>query len=88
MFGGFEATMLLVGLLGGNIGAILIKPLNLGLLGNSLAGMAGAGLLLWGPALIIVEINLRFWPHLALSAISGLLAMALCGGLVALRYRD
>ncbi len=86
--GGFEIATLLMGALCGNLGAVLIKPFNIGLFWNSVTGGVGAAVVLYLPHF------LRFirYDHWALeflaASVGGLVLMLIIGGLTALAYRE
>ncbi len=86
--GGYEILILFIGIIGGNFGAVIVQPLNIGLLGNSLAGSAGAATFMWLPGFFNLEINLNMLFQLLVAGASGLLFMLVAGALIALQYRD
>ncbi|NOX39257.1 MAG: hypothetical protein GXP05_01710 [Alphaproteobacteria bacterium] len=86
--GGFEIALVLIGIVCGNLGAVLVRPLNLGLFWNSIWGGLGAAAYIYCQAWFALPVP-DFWGYGFLAAGgSGMIAMLLVGGLVALRFRD
>ncbi|MFQ5437268.1 MAG: hypothetical protein ACE5DK_00380 [Paracoccaceae bacterium] len=84
---GFEIAGLLIGIVCGNLGAVVVKPFNLGLWWNSVCGAAGAAGYLYLPAIAAVRPS-GFWVYDFLGAAGGGLGlMMVAGALVALWYR-
>jgi len=85
---GFALALTLFGIVCGNLGAVLVKPLNLGLWWNSVAGALGGAAVTYAP-LILGPMAVHPWYYELMAAGgAGLAVMILCGALVALRYRD
>ncbi len=85
---GLEIASILLGMICGNLGAVVIKALNVGLFWNTICGLAGAsGFILaqrwfgWG--------MFDFWYYDFLSAgAAGMALMLFAGAMTALRFRD
>lgn len=85
--GGFEIAALMIGALCGNVGAVLVRPFNLGLFWNGVTGALGAAGVLWLPELLGLP-TFGQWSYEFLAAGgAGLALMLLTGGLVELWYR-
>jgi len=97
---GYEIALLLIGMLCGNLGAVVAQPLNLGLFWNSVTGGLGAMLVHFAPQYMgrayfgmlpdaISYPLLNSWPFefLAAGAV-GMAVMLVCGAVVALAYGD
>jgi hypothetical protein len=86
--GGFEIALVLIGVICGNLGAVLIGPLNLGLVWNSALGGLGAAGFIYGHARFALPFP-DFWGYYFLTAGGvGMVSMLLVGGFVAFLYRE
>lgn len=84
---GFEIALILIGIVCGNLGAVLIPPLNIGLWWNSVSGAGGALVFAFVPKLLRLNLD-PFWAFDFIAAgLSGMLTMLLIGAIVALLYR-
>ena len=70
----------IAGIVGANVGALVLGELNLGLLGNSVAGIvAGCLLVAAGPWIGLDVAGLAMLQKLVLSGSAGAIAMAIAG---------
>ena len=73
-------TPAIAGIVGANVGALILGELNLGLLGNSVAGIVAGFLLVAVGHWIGLDVaGMAMLQKLALSASAGVIAMALAG---------
>lgn len=78
---------ILIGILCGNLGAVIVKPFNIGLFWNSITGIIGALGMTLGQDWLDVDL-FQHWSHDMLAACAAaVVAMLLAGGLTALRYK-
>jgi len=84
---GLEIACILIGMLCGNLGAVIVTPFNLGLLWNTVIGAIGGAIVGYLP-LIVGQDFLSPW-YVDLMAASGLSIglMLIAGGAVAFRFR-
>jgi len=80
-------SMILIGMVCGNLGAVLLRPFNLGLWWNSVAGALGGAAVVYGPAYLGVDPVGPWYIALLAAGGAGLVLMLLCGALMALAYR-
>jgi len=84
---GLDVASLLIGVVWGNLGAVLIPPFNLGLFWNSVTGVLGAGAIVYVrgvPGLLKLD---PWYVDIAVASMAALVTMLMIGALVALRYR-
>ncbi|MFT4716945.1 MAG: putative membrane protein YeaQ/YmgE (transglycosylase-associated protein family) [Paracoccaceae bacterium] len=80
-------SAILIGILCGNLGAVLFKQLNIGLFWNSITGVIGALGITLGQGWLSVDL-FPHWSHDMLAAGgAAVVVMLLAGGAVAMRYR-
>jgi uncharacterized membrane protein YeaQ/YmgE (transglycosylase-associated protein family) len=84
---GFEISAILIGIVCGNFGAVVVKPFNLGLFWNSIAGALGAGATLYLPPRLGFDLFDQWSYDFLAAAGAGMLVMLVAGGLTALRFR-
>ena len=84
---GLVIACTLFGMLCGNLGAVVVKPFNLGLFWNSLIGGIGGIAVGFLPVLLGQDLLKQWYADLLASGAAGMALMLIIGGLVALRYR-
>ncbi len=84
---GLEIAAILIGIIGGNLGAVVLKPLNIGLFWNSVCGGIGAIAITFAPGWLNTDL-FDFWLFdFVAAALAGMGLMIIAGALVALRFR-
>lgn len=83
---GLEISALLIGMISGNLGAVIFPPLNIGLFWNTVWGALGAAILLFVDTQFSVVPDLWYAIFLA-SAGAGMAGMVLAGIVTEMRYR-
>ncbi len=79
---GLEIAVVLIGIVGGNFGAVIVKPLNLGLFWNSIIGAVGAASLVIAQRVFYVDLFAN-WSYDILAAAGVGMALPLTLGAVA-----
>jgi len=84
---GFEIACVLIGMVCGNLGAVLVRPFNIGLWWNTVWGGIGAALMAYVPQNLGLDF-FDFWAFDFMAAGgAGMALMVIVGGLTELRYR-
>lgn len=78
---------ILIGILCGNLGAVIVKPFNIGLFWNSVTGIIGALAITWGQDWLGIDLFAHWSYDMLASSAAAVAVMLLAGGLVAFRYR-
>ncbi len=86
--GGYEISLVLIGALCGNLGAVILPAVNLGLFWNTALGGGGALLLHLGLHRIIPDVTFHWWAEFLAAGLGAAALVVLCGGVVALAYRE
>ncbi|MCA8867294.1 MAG: hypothetical protein KDA67_01430 [Rhodobacteraceae bacterium] len=76
------------GIVGGNLAAVAVKAVNIGLWWNSVVGALAAAAVILLPARLVVLPGGSGMVDLLLQAGAGFLAVLIIGGLVGASYRD
>lgn len=84
---GLQIAAILFGILCGNMGAVILSSLNLGLFWNSIFGGIGAAIVAFAPIYLAVDIFDTWYSFLLTSGVVGLCLMLVAGALVSVRYR-
>jgi uncharacterized membrane protein YeaQ/YmgE (transglycosylase-associated protein family) len=80
-------SAIFIGILCGNLGAVIVKPFNIGLFWNSITGIIGALAVIEGQDWLGIDL-FPHWSHDMLAASAAAVGvMLLAGGAVAFRYR-
>lgn len=79
---------IVLGIIGGNLAAVAVKAVNIGLWWNSVVGALAAAAVMLLPARLVVLPGWTGMVDLVLQAGAGFLAVVIIGGLVGASYRD
>jgi uncharacterized membrane protein YeaQ/YmgE (transglycosylase-associated protein family) len=82
-----QIACILIGMLCGNLGAVVARPLNLGLLWNSVAGGIGGGVIGFLPQILGRDLPFPWYAVFLAAAALGMALMLLAGVIDALRHR-
>ncbi len=88
MMGGGDVTAILIGLLAGNLAAVLVPRINLGLLWNSIMGVVGALAVQYAPTTITQMMPAHWAVSLGLQGVAAFLLTLVAGALNEMRFRS
>jgi len=80
-------SLILIGIVCGNLGAVLVKPLNLGLWWNSVCGAIGGATVGFAPVLFTQYAAQPWYVWFLAAGLAGMALMLLMGAVAALGYR-
>jgi len=83
----FHLALLLFGMVSGNLGAVLLPAFNLGLFWNSLLGLLGAAIVVFGPLLLKIDPFTSWYIRALVAGAMGMILTLVAGALVEMRYR-